>query len=96
MPDTFDDGLSSFFQRVTEYVEEEKRNKEKLGELKKIEQKEEVETTEEPVEVIKDCVKAHGFNSQQVQGNMKGGCKEFFVKEVGGDGYTVTIEKEKV
>ena len=34
LPDTFDDGLSSFFQRVTEYVEEEKRNKEKLEELK--------------------------------------------------------------
>lgn len=36
LPDTFDDGLSSFFQRVTEYVEEEKRNKEKLEELKKM------------------------------------------------------------
>ena len=36
LPDTFDDGLSSFFQRVTEAVEEEKRNKEKLEELKKM------------------------------------------------------------
>ena len=34
LPETFDDGLSSFFQRVTETIEEEKRNKEKLEELK--------------------------------------------------------------
>jgi hypothetical protein len=33
LPETFDDGLSSFFQRITEYVEEEKRNKEKLEEF---------------------------------------------------------------
>lgn len=30
LPETFYDGLSSFFQRVTETIEEEKRNKEKL------------------------------------------------------------------
>lgn len=30
LPETFDDGLSSFFQRVTETIEEEKRNREKL------------------------------------------------------------------
>lgn len=34
LPKTFDDGLSSFFQRVTETIEEEKRNREKLEELK--------------------------------------------------------------
>lgn len=34
LPETFDDGLSSFFQRVTETIEEEKRNREKLEELK--------------------------------------------------------------
>ena len=35
LPETFDDGLSSFFQRVNETIEEEKRNREKLEELKK-------------------------------------------------------------
>ena len=35
LPETFDDGLSSIFQKAREYVEEEKRNKEKLEELKK-------------------------------------------------------------
>lgn len=34
LPETFDDGLSSFFQRVNETIEEEKRNREKLEELK--------------------------------------------------------------
>ena len=34
LPETFDDGLSSLFQRITETIEEEKRNKEKLEELK--------------------------------------------------------------
>lgn len=33
LPETFDDGLSSFFQRVNETIEEEKRNREKLAEL---------------------------------------------------------------
>lgn len=35
LPETFDDGLSSLFEKAREYVEEEKRNKEKLEELKK-------------------------------------------------------------
>lgn len=34
LPETFDDGLSSFSQRVNESIEEEKRNREKLEELK--------------------------------------------------------------
>lgn len=34
LPETFDDGLSSFFQRVNETIDEEKRNREKLEELK--------------------------------------------------------------
>lgn len=34
LPETFDDGLSSFFKRVGETIEEEKRNREKLEELK--------------------------------------------------------------
>lgn len=34
LPETFDDGLSSLFEKAREYVEEEKRNKEKLEELK--------------------------------------------------------------
>ena len=36
LPETFDDGLSSLFEKAREYVEEEKRNKEKLEELKKM------------------------------------------------------------
>lgn len=34
LPETFDDGLSSLFEKAREYVEEEKRNREKLEELK--------------------------------------------------------------
>jgi hypothetical protein len=32
LPETFDDGLSSLFEKAREYVDEEKRNKEKLEE----------------------------------------------------------------
>lgn len=45
---------------------------------------------------IKELLKLCDYKPYQAQGNMKGGCKEFFVKEVDGDRYTVTIEKEKV
>ena len=33
LPETFDDGLSSLFQKAREYVEEEKRNKETLEKI---------------------------------------------------------------
>lgn len=46
LPETFDDGLSSFFKRVGETIEEEKRNREKLEELKNSLRDEEV--VEEP------------------------------------------------
>lgn len=57
------------------------------------EQKEESDIT---FDRIKELLKLCDYKPHQAQGNMKGACKELFVKEVDGDRYTVTIEKEKV
>lgn len=52
LPETFDDGLSSFFKRATETIEEEKRNREKLEELKKFDS--DSDKAEPDPEVAKD------------------------------------------
>ena len=103
LPDTFDDGLSSFFQRVAETIEEEERNKEELKKFDRgISGERIAEHLEQVVELpkgklrliynefVSQCV-ANGLHAFRGEGH-PGYMRECFTRDEKGEYIRVTLE----
>lgn len=99
LPETFDDGLSSFFQRVTETIEEEKRNKEKLekpsGDIQITAEDTRISLAN-PERIFCDFQKRLAESDFEARGEFysDGGYKHIYVDVGGPVRYRVTLEKE--